>query len=178
MTDDWQCLDLARSGDGPAWKSLFERHYPSLVRAAFFITGSLECARDVAQEAFVCLLSANVRQRDSSFKSFLGTIAYRLALKERMRLHRLRKLESLSIADDSPSTLEMAVRDETDRLIVRAIQTLAVEYREVLSLRFFGEHSYEEIARIMEIPIGTVKSRIFYAIKACREKLKVEGVLS
>ncbi len=178
MIDDWQCLDLARAGDGPAWKSLFERHYPSLVRVAFFITGSLESAQDVAQEAFVCLLRANIRHHDSSFKAFLGTIAYRLALKERMRLHPLRKLESLPIPDDSPSSLEKAVRDETDRMIVRAIQTLAVEYREVMTLRFFGGHSYEEIAKIMEIPIGTVKSRIFYAIRACREKLKEQGVLS
>jgi len=70
------------------------------------------------------------------------------------------------------------VRDETDRLIVRAIHMLAIEHREVLTLRFFGGHSYEEIARMMEIPIGTVKSRIFYAMKTCREKLKEQGVLS
>ncbi len=178
MTDDWRCLDLARAGDGPAWKSLFERHYPSMVRVAFFVTGSLESAQDVAQETFACLLRTNIRHRDSTLKAFLGTIAYRLALKEKMRLHPLRNLESLPIADDSPSSLEKAVRDETDRLIVRAIQSLAVEYREVLTLRFFGGHSYGEIARIMEIPIGTVKSRIFYAIKTCRETLKEQGVLS
>ncbi len=178
MTDDWQCLDLARAGDGPAWKILFERHYPSLVRVALFVTGSPESARDVAQEAFVYLLRANIRHRESTLKAFLGTIAYRLALKERMRLHPLRKLESLPVADDSPSSLEKTVRDETDKLIVRSIQTLAAEYREVMTLRFFGGHSYDEIARIMEIPIGTVKSRIFYAVKSCREKLKQLGVLS
>lgn len=178
MTDDWDCLDQARGGNGTAWRTLFDRHYPLLVRVAFFITGSLESAQDVAQEAFVSLIRANIRHRDGSLKAFLGTIAYRLALKERMRLHPLRKLDTFAIVDESPSSLEKAVRDETDRLIVHAILTLALEYREVMTLRFFGGHSYEEIARIMEIPIGTVKSRIFYAIKSCREKLKEQGVLT
>ena len=176
--DDWSCLDRAREGDESAWQSLFDRYYQSLVKLAFFITGSFENARDVAQESFVSLLHARVHHHRGNFKSFLMTIAYRLALKERMRRHPLAKLEIESTTDDSPSSLERVVTDETDRLIVLAIQALAIEYREVLTLRFFGEHSYEEIAEIMEIPIGTVKSRIFYAIKTCREKLKEQGVFS
>ncbi len=178
MTDDWSSLQQARAGDETAWQSLFDRYYQSLVKMAFFITGSLESAQDVAQEAFVSLLHVRVHHHHGKFKSFLSTIAYRLALKERMRLHPIGKLDAVSVVDDSPSVLEKSVTDETDRLIVSTIQELSVEYREVLTLRFFGEHSYEEIAEIMEIPVGTVKSRIFYAVKSCREKLKEQGVFS
>jgi RNA polymerase sigma-70 factor (ECF subfamily) len=53
---------------------------------------------------------------------------------------------------------------------------LSNEQREILALRYFGGHSYEEIAEITEVPIGTVKSRIFYAIKVCQEKLRERGV--
>jgi RNA polymerase sigma-70 factor (ECF subfamily) len=141
-----------------------------------FITGSLDSAEDIAQEAFVNLLHVEIRHRNGSFKSFLTTIAYRLALKERKRQNAERKPNAVFIADDSPSSLEKAIRDETDRMIVRAIQSLSIEHREILTLRYFGEHSYEEIAEIAEIPIGTVKSRIFYAIKICQEKLKEQGV--
>ncbi len=176
MTDDWLCFDRAREGDEAAWQMLYEKYYPSLVRIAYFITGSLDSAHDVGQEAFVSLLHVKVKHREASFKSLLTTIAYRLALKERMRKQPLKELDAIPLADDAPSLLERVVRDETNRLIVNVIQSLAVEYREVMALRFFGEHSYEEIARIMEMPIGTVKSRIFYAVKSCREKLKELGV--
>jgi len=58
------------------------------------------------------------------------------------------------------------------------MQSLPADQREILALRFFGGHRYEEIARITEVPIGTVKSRIFYAIKTCRETLRNQGVFT
>ncbi len=178
MMDDWLRLDLARKGDEASWRSLFEGHYSALVRMAFFITGSLAGAQDVAQEAFVSLLRGNIRHRNGSLTSFLSTVAYRLALKERARLLAMGKLDAVPVVDGSPSVLERAIRDETDRLIVAAVRGLAFEQREVLTLRFFGGHSYEEIARILEIPVGTVKSRIFYAVRACRATLKEQGVFA
>lgn len=176
MNDDWRCLELAREGDEAAWRVLFERHYPSLVRMASCITGSVDTARDLAQESFVRLLRVKIRHRKGSLKSYLATIAYRLALKERKRRSSINDLDTLPLADDSPSPLELAIQNETDRIIVRVMQSISIEQREILALRYFGEHSYEEIAEITEIPIGTVKSRIFYAIKTCQEKLKERGV--
>ncbi len=176
MTDDWSRLDRARAGDEAAWQSLFEEYYPALVRMALIITGSVENARDIAQESFVSLLRANIRHRDGTLKSYISIIAYRLALKERARLHNRGKLDAVALIDESPSVLERAVKDETDRLILSALGDLDIEQREVLTLRFYGGHSYAEIAQILGIPIGTVKSRIFYAIKTCRQRLKLQGV--
>ena len=178
VIEEWHCLDLARQGDETAWRLLFHQHYPQLVRIVFCITGSLDSAHDLAQESFVRLLRARIGHRDGSFKSFLSTIAYRLALKERKRQASSRNLDAIDIADASPSPLEQAIRDETDRAIVRVVQLLAVDHKEILALRFFGGHSYEEIARLTGVPIGTVKSRIFYAVKMCREKLREQGVFT
>jgi RNA polymerase sigma-70 factor (ECF subfamily) len=176
MIDDWECLKAARKGDEHAWRVLFERHYPMLVRLASYITGSLETAQDLAQESFVRLFQAEIRHHDGSFKSFLSTIAYRLALKERKRNSSDSTLDPALIADGSPTPLELAIRDENDVLIIRVIQSLSIEHREILTLRFVAEYSYDEIARITGVPIGTVKSRIFYAIKICQEKLREQGV--
>jgi RNA polymerase sigma-70 factor, ECF subfamily len=176
VTDDWQFLELARGGDEKAWRDLFERHYPPLVRMTSCITGSIETGQDLAQESFVRLLHVRIRHHEGTFKSFLSTIAYRLALKERHRLSLYRRPDALLIADESPSPLELAIRDDTDRIIFRAILSLSSEHREILTLRYIGGHTYDEIARITEVPIGTVKSRIFYAVKICREMLKERGV--
>jgi RNA polymerase sigma-70 factor (ECF subfamily) len=176
VIDDWQCLETAQGGDEKAWRDLFDRHYPSLVKMISCITGSIAAGHDLAQESFVRLLHARITHRSGTFKSFLSTIAYRLALKERSRHNSHPPSDSALIADNSPSPLELAIRDETDRIIFQVIQSLSAEHREILTLRFIGGQSYEEIASITEVPIGTVKSRMFYAVKISREMLKERGV--
>ncbi len=176
MIDDWQCLEMAQGGDEKAWRDLFDRHYPSLVRITSSITGSIETGHDLAQESFVRLLHVRITHHTGSFTSLLSTIAYRLALKEKHRISLYHRPDAALIADGSPSPLELAIRNDTDRIIIRVMQSLSVEHREILTLRFVGGHSYEEIARITDLPIGTVKSRMFYAVKECREMLKERGV--
>lgn len=176
MIDDWRSLELAREGDENAWRDLFERHYPSLVKMTSSITGSIESGHDLAQESFVRLLHVRIRNHTGTFKSFLSTIAYRLALKERTRHNSHLPSDPALIADGSPSPLELAIRDDTDRIVFQVIQSLSAEHREILTLRLTSGLGYEEIARITGIPIGTVKSRIFYAVKKCREMLKERGV--
>jgi RNA polymerase sigma-70 factor (ECF subfamily) len=70
----------------------------------------------------------------------------------------------------------LAIRDDTDRIIFQVIQSLSAEHREILTLRLIGGQSYEEIASLTGVPIGTVKSRMFYAVKICREMMKQRGV--
>ena len=178
MIDDWQCLETAQGGDEKAWRDLFARHYPSLVKMTSCITGSIETGHDLAQESFVRLLRFRIRHHTGSVTSLLSTIAYRLALKEKHRISLYHRPDAALIADGSPSPLEQAIRNDTDRIIFRVMQSLSVEHREILTLRLMGGHSYEEIARITGIPVGTVKSRVFYAVKECRDMLKERGVFT
>ncbi len=176
MISDWVCLALAREGDESAWRILFQRHHAVLLRMTSLITGSNDAAEDLVQESFVRLMDCDIRHQEGSFRAYLTTIAYRLALKERQRTHVDHRLSGDIVADDVPSPLEMAIQSERDRLIVRVIQSLPIHQKEILVLRFYGGHSYEEIAAITETPIGTVKSRIFYAVKTCRTELKRRGI--
>jgi RNA polymerase sigma-70 factor (ECF subfamily) len=178
IIDEWRCLDLARQGDETSWRFLFHRHYQPLVRMTFCITGSLDAAKDLAQESFVRLLRVKIRHHEGSFSAYLSTIAYRLALKERNRRFSACDSEAGDFADGELSPLEQVIRDETQRVIFSVMQSLSIDHREILALRFFGGHSYEEIARITNVPIGTVKSRIFCAIKTCRERLQNKGVFA
>ena len=177
MITDWECLDLARSGDGAAWRTLYERHYVPLVKMTSCITGSFDAAQDLVQETFVRLLHCRLQHRSGNFHAFITTIAYRLALKENSRRRVRLRSRDYEVTDDTPSPLEKVIADETDRLVIHAIASLPVEQREVVALRFFSGHTYEEIADILEVPVGTVKSRIFYAIRNCQERLREKGIL-
>src|SRR5207244_1056457 len=112
MTDDWHCLNLAREGDETAWRILFSRYYPSLVRMASCITGSRDTGHDLAQESFIRLLRARIRHQSGSFKAYLTTIVYRMALKEKKWQSSKHQLETVPLADDSPSPLDLAIQNE------------------------------------------------------------------
>lgn len=140
------------------------------------ITGSPDAARDCVQETFIKLLSSAASDRGTSLRAYLSTIAYRLALKEQRRWHRhVPGVMGETISTD-PSPLDLVITDDAQREVARVLLSLPDQHREVLSLRFYGEHSYEEIARITGVPLGTVKSRIFNAVKSVRVLMKKRGI--
>ena len=176
VTSDWDCLKRARQGDDSAWRELFGRHQASLLNMATLITGSPDSAQDVIQESFLQLLKNRGENSAGSFRAYVAKIAYHLALKERARRSHRSSLQNLDVSDGNPSALEAAIRDDRQREVAGAIGSLAEDQRRILILRFYGEFSYEHIAEITRIPLGTVKSRIFYAVKACRERLLMKGL--
>ena len=175
---DWEYLNAARKGDEGAWRFLFRQHYPTLVRMTACMTGSPDTAHDLVQESFVRLLQSTVRHQEGSFKAFLTRIAYNLALKEKRRVASRPTGEGEEVESAGPSPLEESIRNETERAIACAIQSLPVEQRDVFALRFIAGHTYEEIAEMTGIPVGTVKSRLFYAVRTCRDALKRQGVFT
>jgi RNA polymerase sigma-70 factor (ECF subfamily) len=132
---------------------------------------------DVVQETFVRALGARISNRNGTVQNYLGTIAYRLAVKEARRARKDVQLEGQDLTDDGQSPLESILNSERDHFVAKAICNLSEDHRDVLVLRYYGGHRYEEIAEILEVPLGTVKSRIFNAVKNCREALRQKGVL-
>jgi RNA polymerase sigma-70 factor (ECF subfamily) len=174
---DWDWFLRAKNGDENAWRALIDTHQSRLAALALFITGSAAAAEDVVQETFVRALGARIRNYAGSVQGYLGTIAYRLAVRESKRTQKNVALDGIVITDPGVNPIERMLTDERDKMVAEAIGNLAVDHRDILVLRFYGGKSYTEIAELMQIPIGTVKSRLFYAVKSCRDELRSKGVL-
>jgi RNA polymerase sigma-70 factor (ECF subfamily) len=173
----WDDLARARGGSQEAWRVLFEQHSPPLLRMAALMTGSPDAARDCVQETFVRVLNSIVHHQSGSLRAYLSTIVYRLALNENMRQTRRTSLGATEPASPDPSPLDQALANERQREVARVLRTLPDHHRDILILRLHGDHSYEEISEITGLSIGTVKSRLFYAVKSARAKLKKRGMV-
>jgi RNA polymerase sigma-70 factor (ECF subfamily) len=177
MNPDWNQLDLARRGDEAAWQVLVERHAPRLLRMLFLLTGSQATAQDLIQETFLELFHKGPRHDSGSFGGYISTIAYHLALKEKRRSRNLEPLGDIDPPDRTRSPLDVTIAKEKERILSDVIQSLEEHQRGVLILKFYGGHSYKEIAGILELPLGTVKSRIFNAVKTCRLRMREKGII-
>jgi RNA polymerase sigma-70 factor (ECF subfamily) len=176
MNSDWEYLSSAKQGDEIAAKVLFNKYNKIIFKIAGLITGSLDAAKDITQESFIRLFNASVVHNNGNFKSYLTTIAYRLALKEKYRFSKNRSVYKEDIKINSDLSLYTQEKNETKKIIFSAINSLPDKQKEILVLRFYGNHSYEEISEITNVPIGTVKSRIYYAVQECRKILKKKGL--
>jgi RNA polymerase sigma-70 factor (ECF subfamily) len=177
VNSEWECFIRAQRGDELAWRVLIGQHQRRLTALALFVTGSASAAEDVVQETFVRAIKARLKRHSGSVSGFLGTIAYRLAVKEVNRAKRQVGLEGLGLTDSARTALDGLLKDERERAVAEAIGSLDDKHRDVLVLRFYGGYSYEEIADLLQVALGTVKSRMFNAVKTCREVLQQKGVL-
>jgi len=85
--------------------------------------------------------------------------------------------DSLEPPASNLNQFEALAAQERDKAVAEAISSLDMNHRSILVLRFYGEHTFEEIAELLQIPVGTAKSRLFYAVKRCRQELKRKGII-
>lgn len=171
--DDAALVARAKRGDDDAFRRLVERHQAAVARTVFGMLGAGDDADDVGQETFVRFHQALDSFRgDSSVRTYLVRIAMSTALNA-LRSQRRRELRFVS--DDS--ALEAAVDltpavvagDEGQAVRIRdALYRLNPEHRAVVVLRLLEERSTKETAEILQIPEGTVLSRLSRAVKQLR----------
>jgi RNA polymerase sigma-70 factor (ECF subfamily) len=141
--------------------------------------GDSDEAMDVSQEAFIRVYRARKKYDETkSFFSWFYTILSNLAKnclkKGRVRAEYRKTVQNKKMPNDngrafSPDLILEA--DETKRLVWEAIEKLSFEHREIIVLRHFEDFSYEEIAKAVGVPIGSVMSRLYYARKQLKEIL-------
>jgi RNA polymerase sigma-70 factor (ECF subfamily) len=181
-TNDLALIRRCRTGDAEAFGDLVLRYQDRLYGTLVHILGSLEDARDTAQDAFVLAFQKLDSFRgDSAFYSWLFRIAYNAAMTRRRKdrhsnhasLEAAREQHGTEPQDERPSTDPgYAIQsEERQQLVRRALDELAEEYRVVLVLKEMDGLRYDEIAEIVNCPIGTVRSRIHRARQELREKL-------
>ncbi len=172
--DDWSLLDRASRGNESAWRKLSDMYRARLLGLAFLITRSRASAEDVAQEAFAKLLTHPPKRSRESLMPYLSTIAYRLALKEVMRQTRLTEMEGIVHVDGSPTPEAELLIQEKNSAVEKALSGLDYKLQIIIGLRYQGGMSYDDIARLLNIPLGTVKSRLFTAIRNCRKLIEIK----
>ncbi len=167
MADENQLIDRALTGDRAAFTSLVEANQDRLFASMLQVTGSPDEAEEVVQDAFIrAFMKLDTFKRNSQFSTWLYRIAFNSALTRRRRkrakvsLDHGREYGGLEVVDHGDAVDEPLLRRERVQMVRQAIETLTVEHRSILVLREMQEHSYEDIAEILEISIGTVRSRL------------------
>lgn len=179
---DEQLIQQTLSGDRSAFDELVRRHQDRLVHSLEHAFGSRDDALDVAQQALVLAWrKLESFRQESSFYSWLYRIARNVAI-SRARRHRhpstsldqLRDAAGFQAADPHAAAApEQPLETREQIQVVReALARVSEEFRQPLVLKEIDGFSYEEIAAILDIPLGTVRSRIFRARQELIEHLK------
>jgi RNA polymerase sigma-70 factor (ECF subfamily) len=179
---DAELMAAARRGDTAALEALLIRYQPRLYRFGLHMCGNEEDAGDVAQDSLISMArSLRDFRGESSLSSWLYTIARSFCIKKRRRGKfapaREESLEAPGInaaqrlADPAPSPEQTTANRELQFALTRAIDRLAPAQREVLVLRDVEGLSAPEVAKVLEISVDAVKSRLHRARVAVREAL-------
>jgi RNA polymerase sigma-70 factor (ECF subfamily) len=149
-----------------------ERFYEALYQFGFSLSGNASDAADLTQETYrVLLLKAEQIRDPQKVKSWLFTTLYREFLRGRQHLSRFPEVELEEAADDLP-VISAANVDELDAAaVLSAVQALEEKYRAPVAMFYLDDLPYKEIAEILDIPIGTVMSRLSRGKLALRQKL-------
>lgn len=169
-------------------RDLVEDHYDRLFRAARFMCGDLNAAEDLVQETFAAAATSlrRFKGRSSPYTWLYGIMLNKFRRWLRKKGRRPLSLhapagdeESGSAAqilpDDAPLPEERAQSREAAALVRDAIEELSADHRMAIELRFVEDLPYEEIARILDCPVGTAKSRVHYALRRIGDLLRTEA---
>lgn len=175
-SDDMELLHRWRDGDETAGQTLFERHFDKVY--GFFCTKvSPEAVDDLVQETFLGIVRSRDRFREeASFRTYLFAIAHRQMMKYRERWYKARErgadfdLERVQAIDGSPSQLVISHSEQA--LLVRALRHIPLELQIILELFYWQDLRSLDIAEILDMPHGTVRSRIRRAREQLAERIE------
>ena len=172
-----ELVTRAQSGDRNAFSELVHIHSQGVLNVIYRMCGDMQVAEDAAQETFI---QAWLRLPSYRPQSSLRNWLYRIAVNTAIDILRKEKrilpsaVEDLSLTDSRPGPEALLANSERAEIVQEAVLTLPDASRAVLVLREFEGFSYQEISESLEIPVGTVMSRLNYARKLLREKLEVK----
>lgn len=173
--DETQLIMQAQNGDRNAFSELVRIHAQGVLNVVYRMCGDMLIAEDAAQETFI-----RAWQNLSSYRpqTPLRNWLYRIAFNAGMDMLRKNKrilpddIEDLNLTDGGPGLESLVSQHERTRLVQKAILSLPDASRAVLVLREYEGLSYQEISSTLDIPVGTVMSRLNYARNLLKEKLK------
>jgi RNA polymerase sigma-70 factor, ECF subfamily len=177
MDQDHQLIRLICDGDRDAFSTLYQRHHRSVFAYALHMSGDRQAAEDVMQETFTGLMHSakSYDAERAPVHAFLLGIARNQVLRRLRYEHRHLTLVDADVDSlpASESTSQITIRNEIVESVRKSVLSLPAHYREVVVLCELQEMSYEEAARVLACPVGTVRSRLNRARKMLIEKLRL-----
>ena len=172
-------IEKARHGDRQAYGELIRQHYSGVVNVVYRLCGDAELAQDAAQEAFLrAWLRLPSFQPGTSLRNWLYRIAVNAALDvlRRSAKNAEASFDALPLPDPQAGPEDVLLQTERICAVQNAILALPEANRSVLVLREYGELSYQEIAVALDIPLGTVMSRLHTARAQLKQLLNVQSI--
>ena len=183
MDEDLELVKRFRAGDADAFELLVQKHRRAILNLIFRFTGSAHEAEDLAQEVFLRVYRALPGFKfQARFTTWVYRITFNLCMRERSRRAR-RETRSLDLEkegggkeldflpDPGPPVHDNLERVELRKAVQDAVAALPAEQRAAVILHRFHELSYEEIARVLDLSVPAVKSRLHRARGALRKLL-------
>lgn len=187
QSDD-ELIRLAKTGDGKATAELFEKHHGKIYSFLYRATGRREDAEDLCQEVFlVAFKNISSFRGESAFSTWVFRIAIN-RFRDYLRKEKQRPLpmqrdfdeDVLTGSEDTRATISSPLRDELSIQVISvqdlrdSLRRIDPKYRIPLLLNALEDMPYQDIARVLRLPVGTVKSRIFRARVMLAEMLGEE----
>jgi len=185
---DGELVLTAVSGRESAFEELVRRYQRPIASYVYRMVGDYDAALDLTQEVFIKVYNSLARYRSEfKFSTWIYKIAHNTAI-DHLRRHTVRD-QIITSATDGPRS-EIAIesrrltpeqeseREERRSEIESVVQSLPAAYRELIVLRHSHDLSYDEIAEVTGLPLGTVKNRLFRAREAMRDLLVPRGITS
>jgi RNA polymerase sigma-70 factor (ECF subfamily) len=170
-------VSRAQNGDRSAFSELVRIHGHGVLHVIYRMCGDMRVAEDAAQETFI---QAWLRLRTYRPGTPLRYWLYRIAINSAIDMLRKEKrillgaVEEMRLSDPEPGPETLVATSERAKMVQEAVLALPDASRAVLVLREYERLSYQEIASALDIPIGTVMSRLNYARKLLKERLEVQ----
>lgn len=174
---DATCVRRIQRGDTDAFEVLVRRHEKTIFNLVYRMVGDYDDAAETTQEVFLSAYRAIGQFRgDANFSTWLYRIALNHANTRRKsvitRQRRLLPLENMDSASDTQTgPAETLEKKEIRERVQQALNELEPEDAAVILLRDLQDHSYEEVAEVLNLPLGTVKSRLHRARQALKSRL-------
>lgn len=167
-------LTAWRDGDKAAGQELYRRYFPLIYR--FFSNKLGHDIEDLVQCTFLACAKHRDRLRsDASFRAFVLVVArneFFTHLQRRYRLGNSVEISTMSLADLGTSPSQLLARRDEHRLLLLALRKLPLDQQDLIELHYFEQLTGPELAAVLEVPEGTIRSRLRRAIAALRSQIE------
>jgi RNA polymerase sigma factor (sigma-70 family) len=179
VPSDLELLERWRGGDAAAGEDLFERHFDAVVR--FFRNKTDEAAEDLVQQTFLGCMRGQQRFRgDASFRTYLFVVAHNVLKNHYRRRGRAEAEVDFSVSsvfDLAPSPSLIVARRQEHQRLLEGLRRIPLELQVALELHYWEGLSATEIGIVLELPAGTVKTRLRRAKQLVRERMDALAAL-